>query len=92
MRIGTYIKLEKQVKEQAQRLASDLGVSFSTVVNAQLKQFVRDKRLLLSNKPRHMSPELERLLDIIESDIQQSKNISKPTRNKKELREFLDSV
>ncbi len=92
MRVGTYITIDRTVKDKAQQLASDLGLSLSTLVNAQLKQFVRDKHLVLANKPRRMSPELERLLDTIERDVQQSKNITHTTRNKKELRRLLDAV
>lgn len=92
MRVGTYITIDQGVKHNAQRLASNLGLSLSTVINAQLKQFVRDKHLILTNKPREMSPELERLLATIESDIRQSKNLTHTTRNKKELRRLLAGV
>jgi addiction module RelB/DinJ family antitoxin len=36
---------DKETKEQAQKIASDLGVSLSSVLNMYLKHFVRTKQL-----------------------------------------------
>ncbi|MDE2025391.1 MAG: type II toxin-antitoxin system RelB/DinJ family antitoxin [Patescibacteria group bacterium] len=40
-----HIKVEPDLKEQAQSLADELGISLSAVVKALLKQFVRTKHL-----------------------------------------------
>ncbi len=37
------VKTEVAVKRDAQKLAYELGLSLSTVVNAYLRQFIRDK-------------------------------------------------
>ncbi len=42
------IKTDKTMKEAAQNVAEEIGVPLSTVVNAFLKQFVRDKEVSFS--------------------------------------------
>jgi addiction module RelB/DinJ family antitoxin len=69
------LKADKEVKEEAQRIAEGLGLSLSAVVNASLKQFIRTRSLYVSMAP-HMSPELERILAPIERDIKAKKNLS----------------
>lgn len=91
MKITTSIKLDKEVKIQAQKLAVDFGLSFSTLINAQLKQFIRDKRLVISKAPQ-MSPYLENLLGPIEQDIRKKKNLSKPVRSKKDLDQYFAAL
>lgn len=74
MKTAAYIKLDTVVKQQAQRLAMDLGFSLSTVINAQLKEFVRSQKLTVSNVPQ-MSLELEELLGPIMKDIKAKRNL-----------------
>ena len=40
-----HIKLESEMKDQAQKTAEELGLSLSAVVKALLKQFIRTQRL-----------------------------------------------
>lgn len=42
------IKTDKDLKEEAKAVAQELGVPLSTVVNAFLKQFVRDREVVFS--------------------------------------------
>ncbi|NQT50103.1 type II toxin-antitoxin system RelB/DinJ family antitoxin [Candidatus Kuenenbacteria bacterium] len=91
MRTIINIKTEKQVKQNAQRIAKDLGLSLSAVINAYLKQFVRDKAVNFSIAPQ-MSAELEDELKSVEFDIQRNRNISKVISTKAELDEHLDSL
>lgn len=42
------IKTDKKLKAEAQKVAGELGVPLSTVLNAFLKQFVRDKEITFS--------------------------------------------
>ncbi len=69
------VKIDKGLKIKAQRLAHDYGVPLSIIVNAQLKQFVREKRLVLG-EPYTMSEELERALGPIDRDIKKGRNVS----------------
>lgn len=43
-----HIKIEEDIKKQAQQTAEDLGLSLSAVMKALLKQFIRTKRLSVS--------------------------------------------
>ena len=40
------IKTDPKVKEEAQKIAAEMGISLSGVINTQLKQFIRTKTLL----------------------------------------------
>lgn len=42
------IKTDKKLKEEAKKVSADLGVPLSTVINAFLKQFVRDREVTFS--------------------------------------------
>lgn len=46
------IKTGKELKEEAQNLARELGVPLTTVVNSYLRQFVRERKLVLEIEPR----------------------------------------
>lgn len=80
------IKTKKDLKQKAQKTAGDLGLSLSAVINAYLRQFVRNKAVYFSLAPT-MTPELENLLGKIEYDIQRGKNISQPVSSEKDLRD-----
>lgn len=84
------IKTDKEVKKDAQKIAGNLGLSLSAVINAYLKQFVRNKEIYFSIVSQ-MSPELEKLLGKIEIDIRKNKNISKTISSQKEIELFLSS-
>jgi antitoxin component of RelBE/YafQ-DinJ toxin-antitoxin module len=68
------IKADRDVKIGAQKLAKELGLSLSAVVNAYLKQFLRTKSVNFSVVPT-MSPELEKLLGRVEYDIERGINL-----------------
>lgn len=40
-----HIKIESSIKEQAQKIADELGLSLSATVKALLKQFIRTRQL-----------------------------------------------
>ncbi|OGF26575.1 hypothetical protein A2477_01620 [Candidatus Falkowbacteria bacterium RIFOXYC2_FULL_47_12] len=42
------IKTDPKVKQQAQKVAADMGLSLSGIINAYLKQMVREKTILFS--------------------------------------------
>ena len=68
-------KVDTEVKLQAQELARELGVPLSTVINAQLKQFLRMREFSVEATPR-MTPELESILEQVENDRQVGRNFS----------------
>lgn len=85
------IKADKEVKENAQKLAGELGLSLSAVMNAHLKQFIRNRSVYFSSLPK-MSPELEKLIGPIEKDIKNKKNLSKPLTSPEEVNQYLNNV
>jgi len=85
------IKTEKDVKNNAKKVAEDLGFSLSAVINAYLKQFVRNKEVYFSITPS-MSYNLEKLLGQIDVDIKEKRNTSQAFASKEELEKHLDSL
>jgi len=84
------IKTDKEVKENAQKVAADLGLTLSAVVNASLKQFIRSKEVYFSAIPR-MTPGLEELIGRVQKDYSSGKNISPVFNNAKEALDYLNS-
>ena len=85
------IKTDKEIKKKAKEVAADLGFSLSAVINAYLKQFVRNKEVYFGLAP-YMSPELEKLLGKVEVDIKKNKNISPLISPEDELLSHLASL
>lgn len=84
------IKTDKEVKKNAQKIAGNLGLSLSAIINAYLRQFIRNKEAYFSIVPQ-MSPELKKLLGLIEADIRSGKNLSKSISSRKEIDSYLSS-
>ena len=84
------IKTDKEVKENAQKVAADLGLTLSAVVNASLKQFIRSKEVYFSAIPK-MTPELEKLIGRVKQDYSKGKNISPVFDTAKEALDYLHS-
>lgn len=85
------IKIDKALKQKAQKLAADLGFSLGTVINAQLRQFLREEKLEVSTVPK-MSRATEQLLGSIEKDIKKGRNLSKPIHSSTGIDEYFDSL
>jgi len=45
------LKTNKKLRDEAKLVASELGIPLTTVLNAMLKQFVREKKVSLSIEP-----------------------------------------
>lgn len=70
------LKTDKKVKEKAQKLAKKMGFPLGTLINAFLRQFIRDEAVHFSMEPTfRMSKALEKELGEIEKDIKEGKNI-----------------
>lgn len=82
-------KVDKEVKEEAQKLARDLGVPLSTIINAQIKQMLRSRTVTLTTdlKP---SPYLEKIIKEAEADYAAG-NVTHVT-NEAELETYLASL
>lgn len=56
------IKTDKILKKAAQETAEELGIPLSTAINAFLKQFVREKEIVLSADKLKPTPYLQSIL------------------------------
>lgn len=82
------IKTEVGIKKEAQKIASDLGLSLSGVINGFLKQLVRDKTVMFTLSEKNPSPYL---LNSIKTAKQNRKNGDFYSfKNNKETLSFLD--
>ena len=86
------IKADLEVKENAQRIASEIGLPLSGIINAYLKQFIRDKGINVSVVQPRLKPEVEMLYKKIERDIEKGKNISPVFTNAKNMDKYLASL
>lgn len=82
------IKTNKQVKEEAQKLAEELGLTLSAIVTASLKQFIRTRSVSFSIDHR-MTPYLEGVLEEVENDIKAGRNVSPKFSSTEEMDEYL---
>ena len=85
------VKTDVEVKKEAQKTAKELGVPLSMLVNAYLKQFIRDKELSISIAPR-MTPALERIIGRAEKDLRANRNISPIFSDPEKMDEYLGSL
>ena len=91
MKTVIHIKADKAVKERAQKLAAELGLPLSTVVNATLKEFIRNRSVNFSAIPR-MSRGLESLISHVEEDIKRKRNLSPAFTDAEDAVRYLRSL
>ena len=85
------IKADKEVKENAQALARDLGLPLSGIINAFLKEFTRSRKVSFSAVPK-MTRVLESVLGKVENDIKKGKNMSPVFSSAEKANEYLDTL
>ena len=85
------IKTDREVKVEAQKIARELGLPLSTVVNAYLKEFIREQEVRLSLTPR-MSSRLDKLLEGVEKDIKTGRNLSPAFSSGHAMDTYLDAL
>jgi len=69
------IKADKEIKEKAQKVARDLGMPLSTVINAYLNQFIRTREVHFYLEGELRSS-VKRRLDHLQKDVLRGKNLS----------------
>ena len=82
--IPVTIKIDADLKQEAQKLAKNLGLSLSAIVENKLRQAVRERRIVFEEEPAP-NARTAKLLRDIEEDIRAGRNLSKPTHNYDEL-------
>ena len=83
------IKVDKETKEKAQLLAKELGLPLSTIVNANLKEFIRSGEATFSIEPKIKSIVWEELKKAT-VDYKEGKNISPTFSSAKEAIDYLN--
>lgn len=86
------IKTDPKVKEEAKKLADELGLSLSALVTAQLKQAIREKSVTFSAESFTPTAYLENILEQTDRDIKAGRNLSPVISNAKELDDYFDSL
>ena len=90
MRTVIHIKADKEIKENASRVAKELGLNLSDVINASLRTFIRTRTVIFTDTPQ-MTPELEKYLEKVEEDIKHQRNMIGPFSTPEEMDQYLDS-
>lgn len=88
MKTVTSVKIDKEIKDSATALAQELGLSLSSVINATLKKFVIERRVVLSVAPEFNKKTEEEFLKMRE-DVKNNKNISDVYTNLSDLKKAL---
>lgn len=83
------IKTEKELKRNAKKVAEELGLPLGTIINAYLRELVREKRVVFS-VPELPNIHTRKLLENIASDMRRKKNVDGPFTYKEAI-EYLDS-
>ncbi len=91
MKTVIHIKSDPEVKRNAQKAAQELGLSLSDVINASLRNFIRTREVIFSDIPQ-MTPELEKILGVIEEDIKHNRNLSPRFKTAQEAVDYLDNL
>lgn len=84
------IKVDKTLKERAQKVAKELGLPITTVVNNYLREFVEERRVVFSDHPmpnRRTRMELDAAL----KDVREGKNLSPAFKSVGDAIRYLES-
>jgi addiction module RelB/DinJ family antitoxin len=85
------VKIDADVKQQAQKLAQRLGLSLSSIVENKLKEVVNERRVVFEEEylPNEKTA---RELEKIEEDVKARRNLSEPFNTFEELENHLNSL
>jgi len=83
-------KTDPETKQQIQAFAAELGVPVSVIMNAQIKQMLRDRKIILSVE-LEPTPYLVKIMEQVEADLKTGTNITR-THSLKEALAHLDSL
>jgi len=84
------VKTDRDVKVKAQKIAKEMGLPLSTVINAYLREFVRDEKVTFSLKTQ-LRPEVVKLLKKASADFKKGKNHSPIFTDPDEMLNYLHS-
>jgi antitoxin component of RelBE/YafQ-DinJ toxin-antitoxin module len=85
-----HVKLDPELKKQAQEAAADLGLPLSTVVSANLRQFVQTRSITISDTPK-LKPEVAKELRTRVEAARKGIDVSPGFTDMNEARKWLES-
>ncbi len=88
MKTVVSVKIEKELWESAKDLSEELGIPLSTVIGANLREFVRTRKLVLASEPQ-LKPEIRRLLDDARDERANDPDVSPKFDNVKAAMDWL---
>lgn len=77
------VRTDKDIKDEAAKVAKSAGISLSTLINSYLRQIVATRRIELY-APEPMTPKLEKLIAEVEAELAGGK-VSKKFSNPKDF-------
>jgi antitoxin component of RelBE/YafQ-DinJ toxin-antitoxin module len=84
------IKTDPDTKKQLQEFAAELGVPVSVIMNAQIKQMLRDRKIILSTE-LEPTPYLVKIMEEVEEDLKTGRNMSPVFTSAKDMLEHLEN-
>ena len=84
------IKADPEVKIAAQKVAHDLGLPLSTIINAYLRQFIRTKEVHFAVEGE-LKPAVKRRLDRLTKEARAGKNLSPSFSTAEDAIRYLNS-
>jgi antitoxin component of RelBE/YafQ-DinJ toxin-antitoxin module len=84
------VKTDPDTKQQLQEFAAELGVPVSVIMNAQIKQMLRDRKVVLSTE-LEPTTYLIAIMNQVEQDLKTNSNITH-TYSKVEALAHLDAL
>lgn len=85
------VKIDAELKQQAQKLAQRLGLSLSTVVENKLREVVNERRVVFE-EDLIPNEKTAKELEIIEADIKANRNLSDQFNTFEELERHLNKL
>lgn len=84
------VKIDPELKRAAQETAKQLGLPLSTVVSAELREFVRTRSITISDPPR-LRPEVEAELLALSERARRGEDVSPAFTEMDEALAWLDA-
>lgn len=90
MKTTLHTKIDKDIKERAQNLANELGIPISTIINSQLREFVRSGTFQVTREPQLKESVWKEIIKA-SKDAKQGKNLSPEFTNVEDAKRWLNS-
>lgn len=84
------IKINKSLKEQAQEMAHNLGVSLNAIINGYIKEFILARQVTFTDHPMP-NTRTQKILDGLLADSRTNKDIVGPFNSMEDVIKSLDS-